>query len=570
MARSVQEIQEELAIVEAQTNALIAKYQTDQAALNLPKSVSDMTPVQQAAFNSSNEEFRKQRRELLNKKDALSTEFNQTTAENPANSTYNGPDPSSGLPSYTNSVTGKVYVSKTAPSNAQQQSYEATQIPAQKPPQIISENKTVTSTPVNVSPASTDNPSNIGQNGKMPIIGDKITASTAEEAIAKAEESARARAILETGQAGSSFTATVDVRIEKPEDENGKNGVYTAVATVLPSDETQTTNTIDEPQAVDYSYPYLSDDTAAAGAPTNTSGAELVAAPNASVLAAIGAGRQSGPTSSTKTPSPPKEQKVENDWRFRLQLARQADYLYNISELGDVLHPLRVTNGIIFPYMPTVSMSYSANYDAVNIPHTNYKHFQYQSSEVSPITLTADFTAQDTSEANYLLAVIHFFRSITKMFYGKDSNPPNGVPPPLCFLSGLGQYQFDMHPVQVAGFNYNLPNDVDYIRANAQTLYTVNGVSPNTYDKKPVNYIPGITRKENNNLPNGAVKAPPKFTSLSNNDVTYVPTKLQMTLVLNPVVTRNDISNNFSLRDYANGTFYHSKSKNNKNGGGIW
>jgi hypothetical protein len=78
--------------------------------------------------------------------------------------------------------------------------------------------------------------------------------------------------------------------------------------------------------------------------------------------------------------------------------------------------------------------------------------------------MRAQFTAQNTNEANYLLAVIHFFRSVTKMFYG-SSDPNRGSPPPLVFLTGLGSYQFAQHPCVVSSFTYNLPDGVDYIRA---------------------------------------------------------------------------------------------------------
>jgi hypothetical protein len=75
--------------------------------------------------------------------------------------------------------------------------------------------------------------------------------------------------------------------------------------------------------------------------------------------------------------------------------------------------------------------------------------------------LRCTFTAQSTSEANYLLAVITFFKSVTKMFYGQDAE--RGAPPPLTYLSGLGEYQFNEHPCVITQFNYTLPGDVDYI-----------------------------------------------------------------------------------------------------------
>ena len=77
------------------------------------------------------------------------------------------------------------------------------------------------------------------------------------------------------------------------------------------------------------------------------------------------------------------------------------------------------------------------------------------------VGITATFTAQDTTEANYLLAVIHFFRTVTKMFYGQDQLA--GTPPPVLFLDGYGPYTFDHIPIVITSFDYSLPNDVDYI-----------------------------------------------------------------------------------------------------------
>jgi hypothetical protein len=152
------------------------------------------------------------------------------------------------------------------------------------------------------------------------------------------------------------------------------------------------------------------------------------------------------------------------DWRVRLSLADNSNYLYNVASSGDnILDPLRPSNGVIFPYTPQISTSYKANYSPYDLTHSNYRGYFYQNSYTDNVTITATFTAQNTVEANYLLAVIHFFRSVTKMFYGQSQNL--GSPPPMCFLTGLGEYQFNKHPVLVTNFNYNLPADVDYIRA---------------------------------------------------------------------------------------------------------
>ena len=150
--------------------------------------------------------------------------------------------------------------------------------------------------------------------------------------------------------------------------------------------------------------------------------------------------------------------------RVRLALAPNASYLYKDTN-NTLLKPLRDTDGIIFPYTPSISVQYNATYDQSVLTHSNYKIFQYTGSSVDSVTIGCDFTAQDTFEANYLMAVIHFLRSVTKMFYGQDHDPKPGVPPPLCYLTGLGAFQFDAHPLAITSFNYQLPTDVDYIRA---------------------------------------------------------------------------------------------------------
>lgn len=254
------------------------------------------------------------------------------------------------------------------------------------------------------------------------------------------------------------------------------------------------------------------------------------------------------------------------DWRLRISLAPGAGYLYNAAGPNDILAPLKETNGVIFPYTPAINVSYQANYDPIDLAHTNYKFYQYKNSEVSQIQITGDFTAQDTEEANYLLAVIHFFKSVTKMFYGQDSNPPNGVPPPLVYLTGFGAFQFDRHPVVVQSFSYSLPNDIDYIRAGSVTNNS--GVNLSEYQYKVNTYVPKLARLLSSGLNEGGKSNGPQFqSSLSNSDATYVPTKIQLQIVCMPIITRKDITNNFSLEKYAKGELTRGSRRN---GGGIW
>jgi hypothetical protein len=254
--------------------------------------------------------------------------------------------------------------------------------------------------------------------------------------------------------------------------------------------------------------------------------------------------------------------KTQGDWRVRLSLAKSANYLYKASNPG-ILKYLQATDGIVFPYTPNIQITYAANYETADIVHSNYKLIQYKNSAVDQITITCDFTAQDTYEANYLLAVIHFFKSVTKMFYGRDEQPKPGTPPPLCYLSGLGSFQFDNHPLVITTFNYNLPNEVDYIRASSPTLQP--GVDSTGYNAKGVDTDSVQTRLQELNP--GATVGAPQFTKATNTQTTYVPTKMQITITAYPMVTRNDISNKFSLKEYATGALLQGSRRN---GGGLW
>jgi hypothetical protein len=262
----------------------------------------------------------------------------------------------------------------------------------------------------------------------------------------------------------------------------------------------------------------------------------------------------------------------KDDWRLRLSLAPSSKYLYKIAKSGDVLYPLAATDGVIFPYSPSIQTAYRANYEPMDLTHSNYKLHFYKNSNVDDIQITADFTAQDTTEANYLLGVIHFFRSVTKMFYGQDGNngPKAGTPPPLCYLNGYGQYQFNEHPVLISSFTYNLPNDVDYIRAGSPTVTP--GTNTNSFASKKAFSFSDLfslskLRAQGSRLKTNSISAEPKWTNYSNEKATYVPTKMQIQLSLIPVVTRNDISKNFSLEKYATGELLKGRTRS---GGGMW
>jgi hypothetical protein len=257
------------------------------------------------------------------------------------------------------------------------------------------------------------------------------------------------------------------------------------------------------------------------------------------------------------------------DWRVKLTLPPLANYLYNAVPAG-ILQPLKDSRGLIFPYTPTISMQHAANYESYELVHSNYKGYFYKGSAVQNIMINAVFTAQDTNEANYMLAALHFLRSATKMFYGLDSQ--RGMPPPVLMLSGFGEYQFKNHPCVVTMMNVNLPNDVDYIAAgvpdstNPNTGFTT-GLAARTGHRSWSSAITaGIGRMMGAGVPPGAENNNKTTQQQVNNNTgdmsgltqtydekTYVPTKLDINFTMLPIQTRKQVSTQFSLKKYASG-----------------
>lgn len=259
------------------------------------------------------------------------------------------------------------------------------------------------------------------------------------------------------------------------------------------------------------------------------------------------------------------KQAAEGDWRVKLRLAPGANYLYRGSDGqgtgAGILQPLAVTDGVVFPYTPLITTRYVARYSEYDLTHSNYRGYFYGGSHVEELQLQATFTAQDTYEANYLLAVITFFKSVTKMFYGQDDTLA-GTPPPLVFLQGLGQYQFNRHPCVVSSFNYNLPSDVDYIRADVQPITGFTLQQPRQRQDLPTNVFSGaLQRLLNAGLPKGGVSIPPAPGVLGQLSPTYVPTKMEITVLLLPMQTRRQVSKEFSLQKFSNGNLIK---------GGFW
>jgi hypothetical protein len=205
----------------------------------------------------------------------------------------------------------------------------------------------------------------------------------------------------------------------------------------------------------------------------------------------------------------------EKDWRVRLSLPQQIIQMGITS--NDILAPLVDTNGLVFPTNPTVLVSQEANYNSLHPVHTNYPFWAYQNSQVGQMTITANFPVQNSLEARYWLACIHYLRTVTKMNYGKG--PGAGEPPPVVKFNGYGDYVFKNVPVIVTGFQFDMPQDVDYISTGLGD---------------PGSTLPG----SKSNFPETA----------------WAPTTSLLTVSIVPQYSRRDVSN-FNMKRFVKGDY---------------
>jgi len=208
------------------------------------------------------------------------------------------------------------------------------------------------------------------------------------------------------------------------------------------------------------------------------------------------------------------------DDRARLSLSPQSGNILYRDPTNALLNPLVETNGVVFPYTPTINTAYTANYTPLNPTHSNYAQHSYSFSQVDQMSVVGQFTANTPYEAAYLLAVINFMRSAVKMFFGEDEL--RGTPPPVLRFSAYGPNMFNSVPVVITNFTQDFEPSVDYIDAPVQSTSS------------------GIV------------------------NVSRVPTSMMVNVTLLPIISRSQ-QRGFSLDKYARGELI-----GNKNGiGGV-
>jgi hypothetical protein len=168
---------------------------------------------------------------------------------------------------------------------------------------------------------------------------------------------------------------------------------------------------------------------------------------------------------------------------YRAKLLVPKDYILEKLTRGGTNKVLENAGGIIFPYTPTISYESFANYASQSIMHSNYQHYSYKQSGVSPIKITAKYTVQSDEDALIYLATLHLLKSLTKMQFGTDANA--GAPPPVCRFSAYGDFMMRDVPVAVNAFSHDMSPDVD--------SYTTNSKNDNASEYYGTNFVPTVS-----------------------------------------------------------------------------
>jgi hypothetical protein len=172
-----------------------------------------------------------------------------------------------------------------------------------------------------------------------------------------------------------------------------------------------------------------------------------------------------------KKVAPPKaapnfDVRFEGSKDFRVKLKVPSKYLTPSGNL--TMWSIVANGGIVFPYTPTISQDYTANYASLNPTHSNYTQYFYKNSQAGPISVSGKFSVQNEEEAYIWLSTVHILRSLTKMHFGTDEMA--GAPPPVCRFFAYGDQQYYNVPVVLQSFKIELSNEVDYYATKLNDL----------------------------------------------------------------------------------------------------
>ena len=147
----------------------------------------------------------------------------------------------------------------------------------------------------------------------------------------------------------------------------------------------------------------------------------------------------------------------KDDWRVRITCEWNT---FNSPLFG----VLKQTGGVVWPFMPNITVSTKAEYNTIPITHANYSQYSYKNSVVDDISISGEFSCETATDGAYWIAATTFFKTATKMFFGQGDLAGN--PPIICNLTGYGSHVFDKVPVIIKSFSVDFKDDVNYIKCD--------------------------------------------------------------------------------------------------------
>ena len=207
--------------------------------------------------------------------------------------------------------------------------------------------------------------------------------------------------------------------------------------------------------------------------------------------------------------------KEKYDWRARLRPkdgGKDQFYAGAMEQGFDdyLLRPIQESGGMVWQYTPTLFLSATANYNEALGQGMNYPIRTFNNSTPPEIPVQSDWTANDIYEARYMLAVMTFLKVATKGYFGDSAVEQGkyGTPPPVLLFEYLGDHGFNKVPVVVSNYNMQMSDDVDYVPVEVQGT------------------------------------------------ITYVPTRLNINIVLSPTYTPHKLRRRFDIQAITNGAAY--------------
>jgi hypothetical protein len=214
------------------------------------------------------------------------------------------------------------------------------------------------------------------------------------------------------------------------------------------------------------------------------------------------------------------------DWRVKLTVPNGPLTGFFDFDNNPLMQPLAGIGGIFWPLTPMMQIQHSANYNAMDMTHSNFPHQAYQNSQVDSLNILGEFPVQNQQDAKHWVATVNFLRTATKMFFGKDDGTGlKGNPPPILHLSGYGDHMFQKVPVVLNSFNVELRAGIDYISTKQEST--------------PFRSIPTGPNQ-------------PDVLANSSEPMTWAPTLSNISVLVTPIYSRESVKD-FSMKKFVNG-----------------